>query len=325
MPKVSVIIPIYGVEKYIERCAVSLFEQTLDNIEYIFVNDCTPDRTMEILESIIEKYRLRLKAEKKTVRIEQMPTNSGQAAVRKYGIQLCTGDYIIHCDSDDWVDTNMYRAMYEKALNEQADIVVCDFARTDGKNFYKVVRACDSTNKDQFINGCIYQKNSWALWNKLVKRELYNDNIIYPTEAMGEDMVLCLQTLAKCSKIAYVNDPLYKYYYHISSITKNRTIESCEKNYLMLKSNTDIIVRLIRNSTIAVSDRTLSVNFLRFINALTLQRVLYIDKYKKKWKLECRALPILSFMKCRDISLYCKRAYIFIAIGIWPTKSMRIK
>ena len=97
MPKVSVVIPVYGVEKYIERCARTLFEQTIDDIEYIFVNDCTKDRSIEILEQVIKDYPQR----KGQIRIENMLTNSGQAAVRRCGIELATGEYIIHCDSDD--------------------------------------------------------------------------------------------------------------------------------------------------------------------------------------------------------------------------------
>ena len=89
MPKVSVIIPVYGVEKYIERCARSLFEQTLDDIEYIFVDDCSPDKSVFILERIIKEYSSRFLDEGKKVRIERMPKNCGLPAVRKYGIQLC--------------------------------------------------------------------------------------------------------------------------------------------------------------------------------------------------------------------------------------------
>ena len=84
MPKVTVIVPVYGVEKYIERCAISLFEQTLDDIEIIFVNDCTPDRSMEILDRIIEKYRFLFEEKKYIVRTESMLTNSGLPAVREH-------------------------------------------------------------------------------------------------------------------------------------------------------------------------------------------------------------------------------------------------
>ena len=103
MPKVSIIVPVYGAEKYIERCARSLFEQTLDDIEFIFVDDCTPDRSIDILKVVIEKFRLRFGEKKYVVRIERMPMNSGQGAVRRHGIQLATGDYITFCDSDDFM------------------------------------------------------------------------------------------------------------------------------------------------------------------------------------------------------------------------------
>ena len=95
MPKISVIVPVYNVAGYIERCAMSLFEQTLHDIEYIFIDDCTPDDSMEILQSVIEKYKLRFMAEKKIVKIGSMPANSRQAAVRRHGILLSTGDFII--------------------------------------------------------------------------------------------------------------------------------------------------------------------------------------------------------------------------------------
>ena len=97
MPKVTVIIPVYGVEKYISRCARSLFEQTLDDIEYIFVDDCTKDNSIGVLQEVLEQYPQR----REQTRIVKLLVNSGQAAARKYGMQLATGDYIIHCDGDD--------------------------------------------------------------------------------------------------------------------------------------------------------------------------------------------------------------------------------
>ena len=101
-PKVSIIVPIYRVEEYIERCAESLFAQTFDDIEYIFVDDCSPDKSVEILQRTLEKYPHR----KRLTRIERLSSNSGQAAVRRQGIQLASGDYTVHCDSDDWMDVH---------------------------------------------------------------------------------------------------------------------------------------------------------------------------------------------------------------------------
>ena len=94
MPKVSVIIPVYGVEKYIERCARSLFEQTLNDIEFIFVNDYTPDNSIDILKNTLSKYPNR----KYQVRIINQPRNMGAAQARKNGILAATGEFVIQCD-----------------------------------------------------------------------------------------------------------------------------------------------------------------------------------------------------------------------------------
>ena len=112
MPKVSVIVPIYEVEKYIERCVRSLFEQTLDDIEYIFVDDCTKDNSITVLERVIKDYPNR----KSQITILHHETNKGLPQARKTGLLSARGDYIAHCDSDDWVDHKLFALMYEKAV-----------------------------------------------------------------------------------------------------------------------------------------------------------------------------------------------------------------
>ncbi len=97
MLKVSVIIPVYGVEKYIERCTRSLFEQTLDDMEFIFVNDCTKDNSIAIIERIAEEYPLR----KSQIHILNHQVNKGLPIARQTGLRVATGEYIAHCDSDD--------------------------------------------------------------------------------------------------------------------------------------------------------------------------------------------------------------------------------
>ena len=112
--KVSVCIPVYGVEKYIEKCARSLFEQTMqDGIEFIFVNDCTKDRSIEILEQVLAEYPHR----KEQTRIIHHEKNRGLVAARNTGLAYASGEYIIHCDSDDWVELDMYEKMYKKAIS----------------------------------------------------------------------------------------------------------------------------------------------------------------------------------------------------------------
>lgn len=219
MPKVSVLVPIYGVEKYIERCARSLFEQTLDEMEFIFVDDCTPDKSIEILRSIIEEYRHRLAEKRYTVRIERMPTNSGLAAVRRHGIQLATGDYIIHCDSDDWVDVTMYEKMYNKAIEEGSDVVVCDYCISDeNKSIPKI--GCHNDNKWIFYENVLKLVDPPSVWNKLFHKSLFQNFIIYPIYPMAEDLVLTPQLLWYCKSITYVRCPLYYYYSNIDSMSK---------------------------------------------------------------------------------------------------------
>lgn len=209
MPKISVIIPVYKVELYIERCARSLFEQTLDDIEYIFIDDCSPDNSVDILLEVIKQFPNR----RDNVRVERMPVNSRQAAVRKYGIQLATGDYLIHCDSDDWVDVELYKIMYEEAIRSGADVV-----------FAPIV--------DEFCNRSVLRKNNilpvsgkelvenWYItttamysWNKLVKRSIYADNNVLPFDDinMWEDNGLMLRVLYYANKVSSIKGPAYHY------------------------------------------------------------------------------------------------------------------
>lgn len=151
MPKVSIIIPVYGVEKYIERCARSLFEQTLDDIEYLFIDDCTPDKSVEILKRVLEEYPHR----KSQVVIHRMEQNSGQAKVREWGMRNARGEYVIHCDSDDWLDVHMYEEMYNKAIEEDADVVVCDYVVTNDTSIIKTINACHAKSAKQLIENCL--------------------------------------------------------------------------------------------------------------------------------------------------------------------------
>ena len=113
MPAVSVIVPVYNVEPYIARCVRSLFGQTLQDMEFIFVDDCTPDKSMEIMWQILkDEFPERLSQ----VKFYRMPQNSGVAKVRMKGIFMASGDYVIHCDSDDMVDPDAYRTIRNDIL-----------------------------------------------------------------------------------------------------------------------------------------------------------------------------------------------------------------
>lgn len=246
MPKVSVIIPVYGVEKYIERCARSLFEQTLNDIEYIFVDDCSPDKSIEILEHIVEEYRPRFTREKKVVRIERLLTNSGLAAVRKQGIQFSTGEYVIHCDSDDWVHPEMYERLYNYAVTGDYDMVWCDYYRSDGKHNEYIHQESD-TQAVNLVGNMLAGSRSrliGSVCNRLYKRRLQT-SIIYPKANMNEDLVIVTQLTLACKKIGHLSQALYYYYVNPASICMEPNEKSVVRNLEGAIDNNRIIMQVL--------------------------------------------------------------------------------
>lgn len=167
MPKVSVIIPVYNVANYIERCARSLLEQTLNDMEFIFVDDASPDDSIQILEDVISHYPER----RSQVHIIRHSSNLGQGTARNNGFRISKGDFIAYCDSDDYVDPNMYKLLYDKAIYEMADVVYCDFfmAYSSYNEYYNTLN--EHKEKNTFLKQFLSQ--GWSiLWNMLINREL---------------------------------------------------------------------------------------------------------------------------------------------------------
>ncbi len=245
MPKVSVIIPVYGVEKYIERCARSLFEQTLDDIEYLFIDDCTPDDSIGILKTVFNEYPQR----KTQVIIHRMEINSGQAVVREFGMKHATGDYVIHCDSDDWIDTSAYKEMYELAIMEDADVVVCDFYNVGEYKKSKVL-GCHNSNKEIFFKNIISQRDQGALWNKMFKRTSCFKDVIWAKGDMGEDMLMCLQFVYNASKVVHLPKAFYYYYNNPLSISSAMSKEAIVYRFQQSIANANDLVYFFKRNGI---------------------------------------------------------------------------
>ena len=277
MPKVSVIIPVYGVEKYIERCARSLFEQTLDDIEYLFIDDCTPDKSIEILKNVLENYPNR----KNQVIIHRMEKNSGQAAVRKWGMLNATGDYIIHCDSDDWVDVTMYEKMYNKAIEEGSDVVICGYDITNGNKIIMSKLTNDYTF-DTLCRNILVGITSGALWNKLVNRNLI-DRIVFPIGNMGEDMTIILQCLYFSKRINNVSLPLYSYYVNENSITNIQSEEGIFYKFRESQKNADILIDFFRDNAL-YDTYSKEIEVLLFNKKCNLKPLLKKTQYYQLWK-----------------------------------------
>lgn len=209
MPKVSVIIPVYSVEKYIERCVRSLFEQTLQDLEFIFVDDASPDDSVNRLKNVLEEYPQR----KEQVKILSLAVNGGQGNARTIGMKEAQGEYVIHCDSDDWVEPDMYDTMYQTAIRQGADIVLCDwtFEYPGHKVVVRHLPAYDENPQKVIADSYLYVLNG-SLVNKLVKRSLYVEHDIYPFPVkMAEDYGVVCRLLTHAKKLVQLRNPFYHY------------------------------------------------------------------------------------------------------------------
>lgn len=207
-PLVSVIVPVYNVSRYIERCARSLFEQTLNDIEYIFIDDCSPDNSIEILHQTLSDYPSRLAQ----VKIISHEKNRGIAAARNTGLKFASGEFIAHCDSDDWVETNMYEKMYNAAQKENAEIVACDFTmKYEDRD--EVLEVVNQMPDDLHLLRSYISCGWTVIWNMLVKRTLYYENNIMAYDGLnfGEDYGLSVRLLALSNGYVRVSEPLYNY------------------------------------------------------------------------------------------------------------------
>lgn len=314
MAKVSIVVPIYGVERYIERCARSLFEQTFDDIEYIFVNDCTKDDSIEILQTVIEEYPQR----KEQIKILHHPENRGLPQARKTGILAAKGDYVINFDSDDWVEHTITEVLYTKASQDNADIVVCDIYKSNG-NVHKH-RKCGDVNLgkiDFFVQMCMMQY-TWSTCNKLFKRTLFED-IIFPICNNAEDMALTLQLMAKTDKVAYVPQPLYYYYENPQSMTRVLTEEKVLKIIEEKQANNEIVFQVLKS--VFPSDQ-----FSQFVEMFKWQlkklawTMIKIDKKHYKYWKSLHSEINLSLFFNRYITIEDKFKCILTHLQVYPRR-----
>lgn len=207
-PKVSICVPVYGVEKYIEKCARSLFEQTYRNIEYVFVDDCSPDNSIAILEETIEKYPSR----KACVRIIRHDHNRGLAGSRNTAVAAATGDFIAHVDSDDWLELNAIDILVKKQLETNADIISGDII-LHHSNRDEILAEPSYKDKNEMMNEIVRLSLNHTLCKRLIRTSLYKKNAIMAVEGanIGEDHYTLPRLLYFAKSFAKVHDVVYHY------------------------------------------------------------------------------------------------------------------
>lgn len=207
---VSILVPIYKVEPYIERCARSLFGQTYPELEYVFVDDCSPDNSCGILLRLLEEYPNR----KRTTKILHHSINRGLAAARNTALDNATGDFVCVVDSDDWLEEDAIEKLVSKQCETDADIVSGN-ALMHYEDSDKELTNSTDLDKEQIL---IQQlKDTWTMctfiWGRVFRRSLYEDHYIRCKEGANyaEDRYQVVRLFYFANKIAFVEDYIYNY------------------------------------------------------------------------------------------------------------------
>ena len=207
--RISLIVPIYGVEKYIAKFAESALDQTYQNLQFIFVNDGTKDRSMEILRDLIANRYAHLQS--RIVIIDK--ENGGLPSARKAGLDVAEGEYVLFADSDDWTETDAVEKVMAKADETHADIKYFDLIKEYGnRTSYKREREYTGATKDDFIVNIFNYKSFGYTVTKCFKRRLYTENVIYfPKLGMHEDIYLMSQIIFHAKSLVHIPEALYHY------------------------------------------------------------------------------------------------------------------
>ena len=207
-PLISILVPVYGVEKFIERCAVSLFEQTYPNIEYVFVDDCGKDNSIQILKEVASRYSDRIGY----VSIIRHEKNRGLAAARNTAVAAAHGEFVIHVDSDDFLDLTAIERLYKKQVENDYDIVSCDFTVV-GLNGESFIPTKDYQSNSDYVKAILRVEENTNIVNRLIRLSIYRDHNIKLDEEsnVSEDFQTTPRVFYYAQKVAFLHEGLYKY------------------------------------------------------------------------------------------------------------------
>ena len=264
MAKVSIIVPTYNVEKYIQKCLESLINQTLKDIEIICVDDKSTDGTLSLIKEFQQK--------DERIKLIENIENVGCSKSRNTGIDSATGEYIGFDDSDDWVDLDFYEKLYDKAVVTQAEVVKGDFVLV-----YPDKEVKSNVNKKILLN----KYNFYCeFYTAIYKKEFLNENKIrFPEDVFtSEDMVFSVGVITKLEKLVCLEGANYFYLYRSNS--KSKTLTPKQKDSI-LKGATRII-SILNNSSVDNKNYQLIVGNVLLFKMMT--RCCRVEKDKEKVK-----------------------------------------
>lgn len=222
LPLVSVILPVYNVEKYIEKCLWSILNQTYINIELIVIDDGSCDRSAEIAINILEK--------QEGIKILRQQ-NLGLGEARNSGIRHASGEFVLFVDSDDWIEPAMVQSLVYAAMSSGADIVCCGYNFIQGTHIYHSYENEALNNESDYLKLCFSEvlntdrKIITTAWAKLFRAAVLKENTLFFSLPYFEDTPFFINFVFRSSKIFFVKDTLYNYFVRDDSIS-NSTISN---------------------------------------------------------------------------------------------------
>ncbi len=203
-PLVSIVIPVYNAEKYLERCLNTIINQTFQNIEIILVDDGSTDNSGSICDDYATKdgrFRVVHKS------------NEGVSSARQTGLDLAGGEYVIHADPDDWVEPNWIEELVKYALEKRADITMCGYYHEFQSASYREKTVPTSLEKDDVLCDLLYGRIWGALWNKLIRKECFDSFHVSFIRNMNlwEDLFVVTELVFKGATVSFLPIPLYHY------------------------------------------------------------------------------------------------------------------
>lgn len=213
---ISIIIPVYNTEKYLEKCLNSVIEQIIfENLEIICINDASLDSSLEILKKYEKKY--------KNIIIIDSKVNLRQGGARNLGIARATGEYIGFVDSDDFLDKTMYQKLYEKGKKENSDIVCCDYWYSNlCKNKYHISIKKENTGEIDDEKRKMLIINPESICCKIFKREMIQNKLKFPENLFYEDNYFSPMTMMLCNTVSKIDEALYYYRQDNMSTTRQK-------------------------------------------------------------------------------------------------------
>ena len=307
-PMISIIVPVYNIASYIDRCIESLLAQTYSKIEVILVNDGSTDNSGLVCDtwSCNKKIRVIHKA------------NGGLSEARNIGIEMAKGEIISFIDGDDDIDTQMYEKLVKSMYENDADIAMCRIKRIENGQAF-ATREFITAGSSVVLTGqeamklLFLDKIDCSVCVKIFKKELFQD-VCFPVGKTNEDFAVLYRLFYKCKRISYIEDTLYNYYYRDGSITKStfneRQFDKID-NCLEMKE-------FIRNkipNLITVANHYLLLQTMYLMKTMTIEK---IGGYRNRYHSLRKIITINTLFILKSKYLTTKEKGIYLCLGWFP-------